>query len=195
MKLALNLAIAPSTRERYAAYWAIPATLLGIVGLVFLVVFTLRSFRAYKSVEKSVAECQQQVNTVEGREMALRRRLEEPQAQQLVKNAQFINGLINDRRFGMSDLAADLARLMPAEVCLTGLSAVPEGQSVAVKFIVTGKSDKAIEVFLSNLEDSPRFKDVAIINQGFEQQGEASELENIACTTRYLLAVGEPAEE
>jgi hypothetical protein len=195
MRIALNLAIAPSARERYAAYWAIPATLLGLAGLVFLLVFSNRSFREYKNVEKSAAESQQQVNALTAQEMALRRRLEAPQTHQLVNNAQFINGLISGRRFSLTDLAADITRLMPLEVCLTGLAAVPDGQEMAVKFVITGKNEKAIEVFLSNLEDSPRFKDVAIINQGFEQQGAASELENIACTAHYLMGVRESSEE
>jgi hypothetical protein len=195
MKIALNLAIAPSARERYAAYWAIPATLLGLAGLVFLLVFSNRSYKEYKNVEKSAAECQQQVNALTAQEMVLRRRLEEPRTRQLVNNAQFINGLINARRFSLSELAADITHLMPAEVCLTGLASAPEGQEIAVRFVITGKSEKAIELFLSNLEDSPRFKDVAIINQGFEKQGSASDLENIACTAHYLVGVGESSEE
>lgn len=195
MKIALNLAVAPSARERYAAYWAIPATLLGIAGLVFLLVSTNRSYKEYKNVEKSAAESQQRVNALTAQEMGLRRRLEDPQTRQLVKNAQFINGLINDRRFSLTDLAADITHLMPAEVCLTGLAAIPDGQDMAVKFVITSKTEKAIEVFLSSLEDSPRFKDVAIINQGFEQQGAASDLENIACTAHYLLGVSESSEE
>ena len=127
--------------------------------------------------------------------MELRKRLEAPQTRQLVNNAQFINGLINDRRFSLTGLAADLTRLMPVEVCLTGLSSAPDGKEIAVKFVITSKTEKAIEVFLSNLEDSPRFKDVAITNQGFEQQGKDSDLENIACTAHYLVGASDSSGE
>jgi hypothetical protein len=119
--------------------------------------------------------------------MALHRRLEEPQSHQLLNNTHFVNGLINDRRFSLADLAADITHLMPADVCLTGLSSAPDGQQFAVRFVVTGKTEAAMEIFLSNLEDSPHFRDVAIINQGFEQRGSNPELENIACTAHYLI--------
>jgi hypothetical protein len=84
---------------------------------------------------------------------------------------------------------------MPDEVRLTGLALAPEGQELAVRFVITGKSEEAIERFLSDLEDSPHFKDVAIVNQGFEQTGAASELENIACTAHYLPGESEASGE
>ena len=169
MKVALNLAIPPSARERYALYWAIPATLLGLTGLAFLLVFTVRSFREYRAVQKSVAAHQGRENALRAQEMALRKRLEEPEARQLLNDVQFVNALIDKKRFSLTDLAADITDLMPDEVRLTGLALAPEGQELAVRFVITGKSEEAIERFLSNLEDSPHFKDVAIINQGFEQ--------------------------
>jgi hypothetical protein len=195
MRITLNLAIAPSARERYALYWAFPATLVGLVALVFLLLSTLHSFHEYKRVEKSVVECQSHVNALAAQEAALRRRLGDPKARQLLSNAQFINALIDDKRFSLTDLAVDITRLMPADVCLTGLASAPEGEELAVRFVITGKNEEALELFLSNLEDSPRFRDVAIINQGFEQQGATSELENIACTAHYLVGDRGSSEE
>jgi Tfp pilus assembly protein PilN len=186
MKVVLNLAIPPSARERYALYWAIPATLLGVTGLAFLLLFTVRSFREYRAVQKSVAEQQERENTLRAQEMALRKQLEEPESRRLLDDAQFVNALIEKKRVSLTGLAADITDLMPDEVRLTGLALAPEGQELAVRFVITGKSEEAIERFLSDLEDSPHFRDVAIVNQGFEQTGAASELENIACTAHYL---------
>ena len=195
MKVVLNLAIPPSARERYALYWAIPATLLGVTGLAFLLLFTVRSFREYRAVQKSVAEHQGRENTLRAQEMALRKQLEEPESRRLLDNVQFVNALIEKKRFSLTGLAADITDLIPDEVRLTGLAMAPEGQELAVRFVITGKSEEAIESFLSNLEDSPHFKDVAIINQGFEQTGAASELENIACTAHYLAGESEASGE
>ncbi len=195
MKVALNLAIPPSARERYALYWAIPATLLGVTGLAFLLLFTVRSFREYRAVQKSVAEYQERENALRAQEMALRRQLEEPESRRLLDDVQFVNALIEKKRFSLTDLAADITDLIPDEVRLTGLALAPEGQELAVRFVITGKSEEAIERFLSNLEDSPHFKDVAIINQGFEEAGAASELENIACTAHYLAGESESSGE
>jgi Tfp pilus assembly protein PilN len=195
MKVVLNLAIPPSARERYALYWAIPATLLGVTGLAFLLLFTVRSFRAYRAVQKSVAEQQGRENTLRAQEMALRKQLEEPEYRRLLDDVQFVNALIEKKRVSLPGLAADITDLMPDEVRLTGLALAPEGQELAVRFVITGKSEEAIERFLSDLEDSPHFKDVAIVNQGFEQTGAASELENIACTAHYLPGESEAAGE
>jgi Tfp pilus assembly protein PilN len=195
MKVVLNLAIPPSARERYALYWAIPATLLGVTGLAFLLLFTVRSFREYKAVQKSVAEQQGRENTLRAQEMALRKQLEEPEYRRLLDDVQFVNALIEKKRVSLTGLAADITDLMPDEVRLTGLALAPEGQELAVRFVITGKSEEAIESFLSDLEDSPHFKDVAIVNQGFEQTGAASELENIACTAHYLPGESEASGE
>ena len=195
MKIVLNLAIPPRARERYALYWAIPATLLGVAGLAFLLLFTVRSFREYKGVQKSVAEQQGRENTLRAQEMALRKQLEEPKSRRLLDDVQFVNALIEQKRVSLTGLATDITDLMPDEVRLTGLALAPEGQELAVRFVITGKSEEAIERFLSDLEDSPHFKDVAIVNQGFQQTGAASELENIACTAHYLPGESEAVGE
>jgi Tfp pilus assembly protein PilN len=195
MKVVLNLAIPPSARERYALYWAIPATLLGLTGLAFLLLFTVRSFREYRGVQKSVAEQQGRENTLRAQEMALRKQLEEPECRRLLDDVQFVNALIEKKRFSLTGLATDITDLIPDEVRLTGLALAPEGQELAVRFVITGKSEEAIESFLSDLEDSPHFKDVRIINQGFEQTGAASELENIACAAHYLPGESEASGE
>ncbi len=195
MKVVLNLAIPPSARERFALYWAIPATLLGVTGLAFLLLFTVRSFREYRAVQKSVAEQQGRENTLRAQEMALRKQLEEPKSRRLLDDVQFVNALIEKKRVSLTGLATDITDLMPDEVRLTGLALAPEGQELAVRFVITGKSEEAIERFLSDLEDSPHFKDVAIVNQGFEQTGATSELENIACTAHYLPGESEASGE
>jgi Tfp pilus assembly protein PilN len=191
----LNLAIPPSAQERYALYWAIPATLLGVIGLAFLLLFTVRSFREYRAVQKSVAEQQARENTLRAQEMALRKQLEEPQSRRLLDDLQFVNDLIEKKRVSLTLLAADVTDLIPDEVRLTGLALAPQGQELAVRFVITGKNEEAIERFLSDLEDSPHFKDVAIVNQGFEQTGAASEVENIACTAHYLPGESEASGE
>jgi Tfp pilus assembly protein PilN len=195
MRVVLNLAIPASARERYALFWAIPATLLGVTGLVFLLLFTVRSIREYRSVQKAVAAYQERENALRAQEMALRRELEDPESRRLLEDAQFVNALIEEKRISLTDLAADITDLIPGEVRLTALALAPEGQELAVRFVITGKSEAAIESFLSNLEDSPHFKDVAITNQGFEEAGTASELENIACTAHYLAGGSESSGE
>jgi len=190
MKVVLNLAIPPKAHERYALFWAIPATLLGIAGLAFILLSTVRSFREYEGVQKSVAEHQARENALRAQEMGLRRQLDEPESRRLLNDVQFLNELIEAKRFSVTGLVADITDLIPDEVRLTALAVAPQGKELAVRFVIAGKSEEAIERFLSSLEDSPHFKNVAIINEGFEQTGATSELENIPCTAQYLAGEG-----
>ena len=186
MRVTLNLAIPPSARERYALLWAIPATLLGIAGLVLIILFSDRSYRQYKVVHASVVRYQDRDNALRAQEMALRRVLEEPASRRLLNDVQFINALIEAKQVSLTSLAADITELIPDDVRLSSLAMQPEGQELAVHFVITGKNAEAIERFLSDLEDSPHFKDVAIINEGLEETGTNTELENIACTAHYV---------
>ena len=195
MRVTLNLAIPPSARERYALLWAIPATLLGIAGLVLIILFSDRSYRQYKVVHESVVRYQDRDNAVRAQEMALRRVLEEPSSRRLLNDVQFINALIAAKQVSLTSLAADITELIPDDVRLSSLAMQPEGQELAVHFVITGKNAEAIERFLSDLEDSPHFKDVAIINEGLEETGANTELENIACTAHYVVGEGESSGE
>ena len=195
MRVALNLAIPPSARERYALLWAIPATLLGIAGLVLIILFSDRSYRQYKVVHASVVRYQDRDNELRAQEMALRRVLEEPASRRLLNDVQFINALIEAKQVSLTSLAADITELIPDDVRLSSLAMQPDGQGLAVHFVITGKNAEAIERFLSDLEDSPHFKDVAIINEGLEETGTNTELENIACTAHYVVGEGESSGE
>jgi len=195
MRVTLNLAIPPSARERYALLWAIPATLLGIAGLVLIILFSVRAYRQYTVVHASVVRYQDRDNALRAQEMALRRVLEEPASRRLLNDVQFINALIKAKQVSLTSLAADITKLIPDDVRLGSLSMQPDGRELAVHFVITGKNAEAIERFLSDLEDSPHFKDVAIINEGLEETGANTELENIACTAHYVAGEGESSGE
>ena len=195
MRVTLNLAIPPSARERYALLWAIPATLLGIAGLVLIILFSDRSYRQYRVVHASVVRYQDRDSALRAQEMALRRVLEEPASRRLLNDVQIINALIKAKQVSLTSLAADITELIPDDVRLSALAMAPDGNELAVRFVITGKNAEAIERFLSDLEDSPHFKDVAIINEGLEETGANTELENIACTAHYVAGEGESSGE
>jgi Tfp pilus assembly protein PilN len=158
-------------------------------------VFSLRSYREYKVVQKSVDEHQDRDNAARAQEMALRRQLDDPESRRLLDDVKFVNGLIEQKQVSLTSLATDLTELIPDNVRLSALAMAPDGQELALRFVITGKDAKAIELFLSNLENSPHFKDVAIINEGFEEASTTSELENIPCTAHYLVGGGDSSGE
>jgi hypothetical protein len=188
MKVALNLAIAPSARERYALAWAVPATLLGLAGLVFIVVSLGRQLWDYRKVHQEFGELQERTARLRKQESAVQSNLDQPQARKIFREAQFINALIEKKQISLSQLAAIVTKLLPGDARLAGLALAPQSGDLKVLFTITGRNEEAVETFLGNLEDSPEFKDVALVNEGFQQQGPTAGPITINCSAHYVMA-------
>lgn len=194
MRIILNLSAADSSRNRYALVWGIPATLVGLLGLVLLVVSGNRQIREYHGVQSQVAEVRQREDELRKKEAGIRKDLEKPEYRAMLGEARFVNSLIDQKQLSLTGLAARIADLLPDEARLTGLALTSREGEMVVRMSISGKSEEAVETFLSDLEDAPDFKDVTIINQGFQEEGVQSGQVNIACTAHYLpgAAVAEP---
>jgi len=186
MRVTLNLSIAPSPRERYALAWAVPAVLVASAVLLFFVFSAVRNVRTSRSVHRSQAELQTRERQLRDRETALRRNLDQPQFRHVFREAEFVNGLIEERQFSLTELTVKVAKLLPPSVRLTGLALSRESGESILRFAVTGRNEEAVESFLSNLEDSPDFGDVTIRNQGLEEEGAGKGQVTLTCTARYL---------
>ncbi|MGD0922448.1 MAG: hypothetical protein ABSA70_11895 [Terriglobia bacterium] len=186
MKLTLNLSTTPSSHERYALAWAVPTAVIALAGLVLLSLLAVRNFREYRSVRRSVLESEQTEARLRTQEMALRRDLEQPQLRQVYRQAQFVNALIDQKQFSLTELTEKVSKLLPGDVRLTGLALSRAEKDRVVRFSVAGNDEEAVETFLSRLEDSADFADVAILNQGFGQEGAGHGPVIIACVARYV---------
>jgi len=185
MKITLNLSTMPSARERYALVWGVPAGVIALAVLVLLSVVAVRNFREYRAVRRSVGELLHVEAQVHEQEMALRRNLEQPQLRDMYRQAKFINTVIDRKQFSATEVLQKVAPLLPEDARLTALSLKHSGKDLEVRFAVVGSSDEALEQFLTNLEDSAEFTDVAILNQGFAPEGKENELVTLACSARY----------
>ena len=173
MKITLNLSPAASARDRYALAWAVPATLVGLAALVLLGRASLHEYRDYRGIQHQLAEVQMRTEELRNQEAAIRKKLEDPAYRELLRQAQFVNKLIDQRELSLTELSARLAGLLPEDAHLTGLaltSPKKPGDDYMVRMGITAKSEDAIETFLNDLEDAPDFKDVSIINQGFQEE-------------------------
>ncbi len=186
MRITLNLSAADSTRNRYALVWGIPATLVGVLGLVLLGVSGNREYREFHGVQSQVAEVQQHEDDLRKKEAGIRKDLEKPEYRALLGEAKFVNTLIDQKQLSLTELSARIADLLPDEARLTGLALTSREGEIVVRMSISGKSEEAVETFLSDLEDAPDFKDVTIINQGFQEEGVQSGQVNIACAAHYL---------
>jgi hypothetical protein len=186
MKITLNLSTMPGARERYALIWGVPTAVIGLAVLMMLSVAAVRNFREYRAVRRSVGELQSVEVQVHEQEMTLRRNLEGPQLRDMYRQARFINTVIDRKQFSATGLLEKVAPLVPADVRLSAMSLAHSGKGLEVRFAVVGNSDEALEKFLANLEDSPDFADVAILNQGFAPGGAENEVVTLSCSARYL---------
>ena len=186
MKIDLNLAVAPSARERYALAWAAPTALAGLAVLVLLSLSALRTYREYGRAHGAVGEVGAQEAKSRQREADLRRDLERPQLREIFRSVRFVNDLIDQKQLTVSELVEQVTKLLPPQARLVGLERGETGGNPVVRIAVAGKSEEALEKFLSNLENSDNFSDVAIISQGFAPEGSEGEPVRLACSARYL---------
>jgi len=61
-----------------------------------------------------------------------------------------------------------------------------KGGTLALRMGVAARSEAGLETFLNDLEDAPEFKDVSIINQGFQEDSAQAGQVNVILTARYL---------
>ncbi len=190
MKVYLNLAVATSRRERYALAWAVPTCAIALLVFVYLAGSAIRDFGHLRRVRHSLTGAQSKDSNLRARETELRLQLARPQFREMIHETEFVNHLISQRQFSLTELTIRVSKLLPADVKLSGLGLAGSDSQPEVRFAVLGKSEKAVESFLSNLEDAKDFSNVTIKNQGF-QGGEAGGPEQVAltCTARYATGI------
>jgi len=108
-----------------------------------------------------------------------------------------VNTIIDDKKVSLAALSARVAGLLPADAQLTGLSLMSPkkpGDDYTVRLGINARGEDAIETFINDLEDSADFKDVSIINQGFQEDTSQGEETDVTCTARYLPGAAEEAE-
>jgi hypothetical protein len=171
MRISLNLAVHQSAHQRYALYWATPVALGALVALAVLAASAHRTLREYSQVRRSVAECQSQQTLLRAREMAALRRLQQPQFQRVLRQASYVNSLIDQRQLSFTALTAKLIRLLPKDVRLTNLSLSEGGDELVVRMTIESSTQEKVIAFVQSLEESPDFADSAISSEDPGEEG------------------------
>jgi Tfp pilus assembly protein PilN len=188
MRLNLNLAVHQSAHERYALYWAPPVALGAVIALVYLTTFARRTIRQYNQVRRSVAECHAQEDLLRAREMAALHRLQQPQFQRVLRQASYVNSLIDQRQLSLTALTAKLVRLLPADVRITTLSLSAGSDGPSVRMTIESSTQEKVIEFVQSLEESSDFTDAAISSEDPGQEsseGASGGVARVIWTARY----------
>ncbi len=190
MKITLNLAPAESLRDRIALVWTVPLTVICVAFLIYFGRATFAEIRHDHSVESQLADIQQKTADLHNQEVGIRAKLDTPASQALITRANFVNTLIDQKRLSLTDISARVAGLLPEDAHLTGLALVSpkkDGEiTYDLRMAISARNEDAVETFINDLEDAPDFKDVTIVNQGFQADSTLPDEVNIICTASYL---------
>ncbi|HXJ93478.1 MAG TPA: hypothetical protein VMT20_11420 [Terriglobia bacterium] len=194
MKVSLNLSLAQSFRQRHVVAWSVP--LLAVSGvLLFRLGLSIQgNWKQYTAVRQSVEREQSRQNELVAQEASVKSKLEQPENRALLREVKFVNSVIEQRRLSVTGLTEKVTVLLPPQVRLAALSLPDSSGDPVVHLGVEGTGEEPVETFLTNLEDSPDFKDVSLLSQGFEQKGNGVPV-SITCTARYVGGRSETAED
>ena len=194
MKVHFNLAVAPDRRERYALAWAIPVLALSLLVLVWLAFTAGRDVRNSHRTERSLADLHSQEAALRTKESHLQQQINRPEFRSMVQKTEFVNQLLSQKEFSLTELTLKVSRLLPPSARLNGLALASASEAQPeVQFSVMGKDEESIETFLKNLEGSNDFNDVVIKSQGF-RGGSGSGPQEIAliCIAKYVVEAPTP---
>jgi hypothetical protein len=146
---------------------------------------SLTSWRNYRKYHGALSEAESQEARLLQGQATLERELSRPEFSAIYRDTQFINSLIERRRFSVAELAQKVTKLMPVAVHLVGLALSHQEKEPVVRFTIVGNTQESIETFLMNIEDSASFQQVAILSQGWEQTEAGSTQVVLTCSAHY----------
>jgi hypothetical protein len=191
MKVFFNLALEPDPRDRYALKWAVPVLVVALLGLGWLAVSAFSGLRRLHQVQRSLAQVRTSEAALRSKEVRLQQEINRPEYKALIEKTEFVNQLIGQRQFSLTELTFKVSKLLPPNARLSGLALASSSEAhPEVQFAVMGKDEEAIETFLDHLERSGDFNDVIIKSQGF-RGGSGGEPQEVAlvCTARYVAEI------
>lgn len=186
MNIRVNLAERESRTERTVYLWASVGVLLGAALLIHFFFVAGRQVKEYEKVHRAVLQYQAESREFETKENSLRAVLRQPATLKLYSQINFLNSLIEERKVSLSGLTLEVSKLLPDQVRITGLSLADAAGGPVVEISVEGSVRQVTGVFLNNLEASPDFDAVTVLDQAFETQSEPGNLVSLTCSARYI---------
>jgi hypothetical protein len=190
MKIDINLASPESRLHRMLRYAAPMVIVLAAALLIQTLMAAGRQFDEYRKVHRSILRYRAEINELQVREAKAQQILRGEPTVRLYQQINFLNSLIDQKKVSLSGLTSKVTRLLPSQARLTSLSLTESQDGPMVKFSVEGAESEAVYQFLRNLERSPDFNAVTVMDQAFDTNGASKGMVTLTCSARYVGAEG-----
>jgi hypothetical protein len=186
-RISLNLASSPTLRDRYALVAAAAVAIVGFIALLFLAHSLWVNYKTFHTLAAQSGRDESERAALWQKDQELRRHLEQPKYSDTYREVKFVNALIAEKKLSAPGLVSKVNDLLPLDVKLTRLTYGETAEGAGVHLEITGKSQTAVDEFVSRLEQSPDFVDPSIATVGLDRQNQpgASGGANLVCHALY----------
>ena len=196
MKIALNLATRPYVDQG-------PALKRLRIGMAVLVVvlaglgFGLMHFhQAALRMAAQEDQVNRQIAAIRREQTGYQAQMQQPVNAKVLKQAEFLNGLFDEKSFSWTAAMEDLERVLPAGVQVTAIEPVraKDGGRLTLRLKVSGQRERAVEM-VRNMEHSRRFASPRISGENAENssQGDLRPVQDMGKVSFDVLAEYNPA--
>src|SRR5690242_1087304 len=185
MKITLNLAKAPTFRDRYAFTLAVPTLIAGLIVIAWFGRSAGKEYTEHSELQRAIGKLEVRRDQLAEQARELQSALGQPRALGTLRETEFVNALIERKRLSLADLTMHLAAVLPPDVRLSNLVLNRSGNGTDLRFQVAGKNEQALLSFIKNLQDSSEFSDPSFTAMAVEQQGPNAGEITIGCQTRF----------
>jgi Tfp pilus assembly protein PilN len=165
MKVRLNLSTSPLVSNRRFTLWT---SLLGGMGVIFLLVLSQRAFSTWSSDRTNRAKqgsVESQVITLEHQRQGLASFFEGADNVKRRQRAAYLNSLIQQRAFPWIKIFMDLEQILPDGARVVSIEPKLVGDDVQLKVLVGASSDESKLKFLKALEKSAQFSHIQLLSE------------------------------
>jgi len=170
MKITLNLATrpyadqGPAIKRLRIGMAALVVILAGLgFGLMHFHQSALRMAAQEEAVNQAIAKIRQE-------QLGYRAQMQQPANARVLQQAEFLNGLFDEKAFSWTAAMEDLERILPAGVQVTAIEPTRgKGGRITLRLRVSGERERSVEM-VRNMEHSRRFVSPRIAVENAENQ-------------------------
>ncbi len=170
MRTNINLATQPYEDARlYLSKWGSLVLVLALAtaGLAW---FTVHSVRRSSDINRQLSTVRREIDKYDRAKAQAEQTLNLPQNRGTVEKSEYLNSILARKAFSWTTVFSDMEKIMPPGLRVLSISPALDAQNqLEVHIMVGGASrDRAIEL-VQNLEKTPRFRDVALRSDTFNE--------------------------